>query len=288
MTAKTNGPWREPLPEFDASRPRTEQGLYRKFNVSRVDGSDGPGGKHHGCAYFVLDRTHDKYAHAALVAYANACAAEYPVMAEELRRPLHEPVDKSSIPQGGRVDKSADSQDQEPAPDADDHSIDRWAGATPLRRPMSQDGWITYEPQVERGAEFITKERIDRTIARLTDWAWLAEYANAGWQLPPKGTDALAMLAGRAAAQLNAQRALIEQQARELAEARHIAAETDLVWRICRKGQNEANERAERAESDLAAARAVIADLCKAMDSRQMEIPTPIMLAARAAIKEPK
>ena len=85
MTAETNGPGREPLPEFDASRPRTEQGLYRKFNVSRVDGSDGPGGKHDGCDYFVIDRTHDKYASAALLAYAAACEAEYPMLAADLR-----------------------------------------------------------------------------------------------------------------------------------------------------------------------------------------------------------
>ena len=43
-------------------------------------------------------------------------------------------------------------------------------------------------------------------------------------------------------------------------------------------------DRAERAERDLSAARAAIAALCKAMGARQMEIPTPIMLAARAAI----
>lgn len=36
------------------------KGLYGKFAVQRMDGSDQPGGKHHGCEYFVLDLSHDK------------------------------------------------------------------------------------------------------------------------------------------------------------------------------------------------------------------------------------
>lgn len=61
------------------------RGLYNKFEVRRVDGSSEPGGKHHGCEYFVLDLTHDKHAPAALLAYANSCAAEYPLLAADLR-----------------------------------------------------------------------------------------------------------------------------------------------------------------------------------------------------------
>jgi hypothetical protein len=74
-----------PLPEHDPSRPEADQGLYRKFDIHRPDGSDRPGGKHHGCAYFVLDLTHDRFAAAALAAYADACEAEFPMLAHDLR-----------------------------------------------------------------------------------------------------------------------------------------------------------------------------------------------------------
>ncbi|WP_198341564.1 hypothetical protein [Burkholderia ubonensis] len=72
------------LTERDTSKTNAEQGLYRKFDVRRVDGSDQPGGKHHDCEYFVLDLNHDGYARAALRAYARACAAEFPVLAADL------------------------------------------------------------------------------------------------------------------------------------------------------------------------------------------------------------
>lgn len=61
------------------------RGIYRKFEVRRTDGSSAPGKKHDGCAYFVLDLTHDKYAGDALRAYADACEAEYPLLADDLR-----------------------------------------------------------------------------------------------------------------------------------------------------------------------------------------------------------
>jgi hypothetical protein len=64
----------------------THRGLYNKFEVKRVDGKDNPGEKHHGCEYFVLDVTHDKFAAVALVAYANACASEYPELSKELHQ----------------------------------------------------------------------------------------------------------------------------------------------------------------------------------------------------------
>jgi hypothetical protein len=73
------------LPEFDPDTPREEQGMYRKFEVRRVDGSDQPGGKHDGCEYFVLDLNHDPFAKAALAAYAAACESRYPILATELR-----------------------------------------------------------------------------------------------------------------------------------------------------------------------------------------------------------
>lgn len=61
------------------------RGLYEKFTVTRTDGGSDPGGKHHGCEYFVLDLMHDKYAAAALEAYMWACKEEYPSLASDLR-----------------------------------------------------------------------------------------------------------------------------------------------------------------------------------------------------------
>lgn len=59
-------------------------GLYNKFTVTRNDGKSAEGEKHHDCEYFVLDVTHDPFAIPALQAYANACRAEYPLLAEDL------------------------------------------------------------------------------------------------------------------------------------------------------------------------------------------------------------
>lgn len=72
------------LPERDASIPAEQQGLFRKFDVRRVDGSDQPGGKHHGCTYFVLDLDHDPHARQALVAYAAACESTHPALSADL------------------------------------------------------------------------------------------------------------------------------------------------------------------------------------------------------------
>ncbi len=72
------------LPEFDESKPRQEQGLYRKYDVRRTDGQDAPGCKHHCCDLFVLDVTHDPFAGAALEAYAKACKATHPELANDL------------------------------------------------------------------------------------------------------------------------------------------------------------------------------------------------------------
>ena len=62
----------------------TAQGLYRKFSVSRTDGSDAPGLKHFGCEYFVLDLRHDVFAAPALQAYAQACRHTHPQLAADL------------------------------------------------------------------------------------------------------------------------------------------------------------------------------------------------------------
>ena len=64
---------------------KMEQGLYPKFNVTRADGRDGNGDKHHGCDYFVLDLTHDTHALPAIAAYAESCKDTYPVLSEDLR-----------------------------------------------------------------------------------------------------------------------------------------------------------------------------------------------------------
>lgn len=55
-----------------------------KYKVERTDGSTASGGKHAGCDYFVLDLVHDKFAKVALVAYAEACEHEYPLLARDL------------------------------------------------------------------------------------------------------------------------------------------------------------------------------------------------------------
>ncbi|CAJ5554847.1 gp03 [Burkholderia pseudomallei] len=72
------------LTERDYDLHEHEQGLYRKFDVRRVDGSSEPGGKHHDCEYFVLDMTHDQHARAALRAYADACESTHPELSADL------------------------------------------------------------------------------------------------------------------------------------------------------------------------------------------------------------
>jgi len=61
------------------------KGLYNKFHIQRVDGQHKPGCKHDGCEYFVLDITHDPHAKAALLAYAESCKKDYPVLSHDLR-----------------------------------------------------------------------------------------------------------------------------------------------------------------------------------------------------------
>lgn len=61
-----------------------ERGLFEKYKVRRTDGEDGPGGRHEGCEYFVLDLSHDPFALPAILAYAAACEEEYPALAFDL------------------------------------------------------------------------------------------------------------------------------------------------------------------------------------------------------------
>lgn len=65
------------------------KGLYLKYYVRRVDNTDLPGGKHHGCRLFVLDITHDPAARAAALAYADATPNQ------DLARDLRSEVDKA-------------------------------------------------------------------------------------------------------------------------------------------------------------------------------------------------
>lgn len=97
------------LPERDTSKPVERQGLFHKFNVQRVDGSDKEGGKHHGCAYFVLDLDHDQHAAAALRAYAHSCKNTHPELSADLVErygvePVQEPVGYFKIIHGRWVE----------------------------------------------------------------------------------------------------------------------------------------------------------------------------------------
>lgn len=67
------------------------RGVYRKFNVTRTDGSSGPGGKHERCSYFVLDLEHDPFAVPALKAYAAACRETHPQLAIDIEVSLNLP-----------------------------------------------------------------------------------------------------------------------------------------------------------------------------------------------------
>lgn len=66
-------------------KPDTQRGVYEKFTVERNDGSSSVGGKHEFCRYFVLDLDHDRFSAPALLAYAEACAVEFPDLASDLR-----------------------------------------------------------------------------------------------------------------------------------------------------------------------------------------------------------
>ena len=65
---------------------------------------------------------------------------------------------------------------------------------------MTRPDLDALQAQDVTGADYTSAASIAKVVAKLTDWQWLAEYANAGWNLPAAGTDALALLCGRAAA----------------------------------------------------------------------------------------
>lgn len=64
------------------------RGLYRKFEVRRVDRSP----KHDDCEYFVLDWEHDPFTVPAVLAYADACEAAEPALAKDLRYRAKAPI----------------------------------------------------------------------------------------------------------------------------------------------------------------------------------------------------
>lgn len=64
--------------------PNPDSGLYHKYKISRMDNKDSAGGPHENCSYFVLDLSHDPYAKAAILAYAEACRVELPLLAADL------------------------------------------------------------------------------------------------------------------------------------------------------------------------------------------------------------
>jgi hypothetical protein len=71
-------PLPSPFPERDPSKPAEAQGLFRKFDVRRLDG------KNPGAAYFVIDMDNDEHAGEALLAYSMSCARTHPKLAAEL------------------------------------------------------------------------------------------------------------------------------------------------------------------------------------------------------------
>jgi hypothetical protein len=60
------------------------EGVYRKYKVTRTDGSSRKGKKHAECSYFVLDLEHDPFALPALEAYQKACKKTQPELARDL------------------------------------------------------------------------------------------------------------------------------------------------------------------------------------------------------------
>jgi hypothetical protein len=93
---------RAALPERDPSRPAEQQGMFRKFEVRRVDGSDLPGGKHYGCNNYVLDLTHDPAALPAMRAYIAAVRATHPQLAAELEAQTPESLGDLLMPREQR------------------------------------------------------------------------------------------------------------------------------------------------------------------------------------------
>ena len=72
-----------------------DRGLYRKYSlIERTDGMSGPGQKHDGCEYFVLDLTHDEHALPAIRAYATSCRKTHPQLSKDLWDWAHAEADR--------------------------------------------------------------------------------------------------------------------------------------------------------------------------------------------------
>jgi hypothetical protein len=65
--------------------PDEKRGLYNKYHVERLNDTTG---KHKDCEYYVLDLKHDKFSLPALTAYHDACIAEFPELAKDLREKI--------------------------------------------------------------------------------------------------------------------------------------------------------------------------------------------------------
>lgn len=72
------------FPHKNPNLPAEAQGVFRKFEVYRVDGSSAKGRKHFGCEYFVLDLSHDPHAAAAMTVYGQSCAKTHPVLSAQI------------------------------------------------------------------------------------------------------------------------------------------------------------------------------------------------------------
>lgn len=90
-----------------------KRGLYLKYTVYRNDGSSGPGKKHDGCEYFVLDLHHDKHAMAAIRAYLLSCRKEFPALADDLRDKMME-MEQRFLP-GKRSERQARARSERTA-----------------------------------------------------------------------------------------------------------------------------------------------------------------------------
>lgn len=72
------------------SLPKQARGLFFKYYVQRIDGTDAEGGKHYDCEYFVLDLTHDPLARLAYASYAmRARIRGYKQLGDDMRATLH-------------------------------------------------------------------------------------------------------------------------------------------------------------------------------------------------------
>jgi hypothetical protein len=89
------------------------KGIYAKFKVERLDGRDQPGEKHHQCSYFVLDISCDPHALAAVKAYGESCAEDYPMLSADLLR--HAEVMAERFAEKTEPEKTDDENKTEPA-----------------------------------------------------------------------------------------------------------------------------------------------------------------------------